>query len=69
MLVRTRELDELDRAFARTHTARLDYETALRRFTALWVYARKIRPDFPTFELKDLEADVELARVLNARPG
>jgi hypothetical protein len=41
----------------------------LRRFTALWVYARKIRPDFPTFELKDLEADVELARVLNARPG
>jgi hypothetical protein len=58
-------LEEFEREFAATHLARLSYTDALGIFTALWRHARRLNPDFPARWEDDIEADVELARVLN----
>jgi hypothetical protein len=65
------ELKALELHYARHVTDRLTYHEALARFTALWVYARRVNPDFPTSWESDIAADIELARVLNglARPS
>jgi hypothetical protein len=62
------ELTELEQRHAREVSGRLTYREALSRFTALWVYARRVNPDFPAAWQDDIAADIELARVLNAHP-
>lgn len=61
------ELDALHRSHVRTYVAPLDYRSALVRFVRLWAYARKVRPDFTEDWVTDVQADIELARVLNDR--
>jgi hypothetical protein len=59
------ELRALELRRAREVGDRLTYHEALTRFTALWVYARRVNPDFPVAWQDDIAADIELARVLN----
>ena len=68
MIHRTEELDALDRRYVRTYVAPLDYRSALARFARLWAYARKLHPGFTDTWVADVQADIELARVLNGRP-
>ncbi|MBI4545883.1 MAG: hypothetical protein HY703_11855 [Gemmatimonadetes bacterium] len=68
MLRHTEELADVDRRYARQVLAGLDYRAALAHFTALWMEARRLNPEFPTAWLRALDADLELARVLNGLP-
>lgn len=61
-------LDELEARYQREAFRDLSYEDALRRFTALWVWAREIDPEFGTDWRNDLEPDLSIARVLNDLP-
>jgi hypothetical protein len=56
------------KALALRHTRELGsltYREALARFTALWVYAQRVSPDFSLPWQDDVAPDLELARVLN----
>jgi hypothetical protein len=61
------ELEALDRRHAR-EAGELTYVEALARFTALWVYAGRVSPDFRASWQDDIASDLELARVLNGLP-
>lgn len=65
MLHPTKELAALDRRHAEKVLGRLTYGEALAQFTALWEHARKLNADFPAAWHGDIDADLELARVLN----
>jgi hypothetical protein len=69
MLRRTEELDEFERRYARDVLGRLTYAEALSHMAALWAEAKHLDPDFPAAWLHDLDADLELARVLNGLPA
>jgi hypothetical protein len=62
----SRQLEDFDRWYAASELARLSYSDALANFSGLWRYARQINEDFPTCWKEDIEADIELARVLNS---
>jgi hypothetical protein len=62
-------LQEFERWYASTVLARRSYDDALAVFAALWRYARQIDPVFPRDWEVDVEADIELARVLNGLPA
>jgi len=68
MIRRTEELDALDREYVRVYIGPLDYRSTLSRFAQWWRYARKLNPGFTDAWIDDVQADIELARVLNARP-
>jgi hypothetical protein len=59
------EVTELELRHTREVSGLLTYREAVARFTALWVYARRVNPDFQTPWEIDVAADIELARVLN----
>jgi hypothetical protein len=58
----------LEREYARGRGA-LTYAEALAAYTALWEHARALNPDFPGSWTNDIDADLELARVLNGFPS
>lgn len=68
MIVSFELLDELEARYQREAYAGLSYEDALRRFIALWVWAREINPEFGADWREDVEADLSLARILNDLP-
>lgn len=65
MIRSSKRLEEFEREYAATHRVHLSYHHALGIFTALWRHARQINPGFPGPWEDDIEADIELARVLN----
>ncbi|HEX9727892.1 MAG TPA: hypothetical protein VGA37_05265 [Gemmatimonadales bacterium] len=67
MVRSTAELDRLEATLAREAES-LDYGEALRRYAALWAYARALRPSIGDDWLDDLEPDLAVARVLNGLP-
>jgi hypothetical protein len=46
----------------------LPFDRALAIFTALWVEARQLHPDFPGPWQEDIEPDLAIARALNDLP-
>jgi hypothetical protein len=68
MIGDAQRLADFERWYARSRVDRLTYEDALAIFVGLWRHARLLNPDFPGNWREDIEADIELARVLNARP-
>lgn len=68
MIRLTEELSELERRYAREIIGGLSYQEALARFTALWVEAHKLNPDFPGNWREDLDADLAVARAVNGLP-
>jgi hypothetical protein len=68
-LIRSSErLQEFERWYASTQLAQRSYQEALAVYAALWKHARALNPDFPSDWERDVEADIELARVLNGLP-
>jgi hypothetical protein len=61
-------LEDFERWYASTHLSRRSYLEALAVFAGLWRHARLLNPDFPGDWEADIEADIELARVLNGLP-
>lgn len=68
MIRSTDRLRELDRRYASTVVAQRTYEEALAIFSGLWVHARRLNPTIADDWAHDIEADIELARVLNGLP-
>lgn len=65
----TDEIAAIERRHARETLTGMSYREALDRFVALWIYARKLNPDFPGDWEEDIQADLTLARVLNGLPA
>lgn len=61
----TQRLQQFERWYTTTRVAPRSYAEALVVFTALWQHARQVSPEFPTDWREDVQADIELARVLN----
>ena len=68
MIRRTRELEKLEADFTRERLGPMTYQEALAIFTAMWVEARALNPDFPHDWRADVEPDIALARALNGLP-
>ena len=68
MIERSGLLEDLERRYERETFAGMSYETALRRFAALWAEARALGFDGRDDWLSDLEPDLLIARTLNALP-
>jgi hypothetical protein len=66
MLRPSPKLDEIDRRHARERLAERSYAEALAVFAALWREAVALDPGFPGPWRDDLEADLAIARALNA---
>ena len=65
MIRATDRLESFERRYAAQRARSHGYREALAMFRALWSEAAALNPDFPSDWRKDVEADVELARVLN----
>jgi hypothetical protein len=66
-LIRSSEqLEDFDRWYAATKLSGLSYRDALAIFAAMWRHAALLNEDFPGPWEDDIQADIELARVLNA---
>lgn len=63
------DLAAVDRRYAREILAQATYQEALAHFRALWEHALKLNPAFPASGVEDLDADIELARVLKGLPS
>ncbi len=68
MINESQRLREIEQRYASTVLAGRSYEEALAVFTALWRHARRIQPEFPGDWREDVQADIEMARVLNGLP-
>lgn len=68
MIRRPKRLEELERRYQRDAFQDVTYEEALRIFTALWMEARELNPDFGLDWREDLEADLAVARAVNGLP-
>jgi hypothetical protein len=68
MIRSTDRLREIDRHHTSTVVARRTYAEALAIFSGMWAHARQLNPTFPDDWAHDVEADIELARVLNGLP-
>jgi hypothetical protein len=60
------QLEDFDRWYAATKLSGLSYRDALAIFAAMWRHAALLNEDFPAPWEDDIQADIELARVLNA---
>jgi hypothetical protein len=69
MIRRTRQLREFERWYASTHVASRSYQDSLSVFAGLWRHARHVNPYFVADWQHDVQADIELARVLNGLPN
>lgn len=69
MIRHTEKLAQFERWYSATHLASRSFDEALVIFAALWDEARQLRPEMPTDWREDVQADIELARVLNGIPG
>ena len=69
MIKPSEKLKELEESYEAETYGTMSYEEALRRFTALWVEARKLNPDFAEDWEDDIESDLAIARVLNGLPS
>jgi hypothetical protein len=61
-------LREFERWYTSSHLAGRSYHDSLAIFAAMWRYAREMNQSFPGDWERDIEADIELARVLNGLP-
>lgn len=61
-------LRAFERWYSEHRTATRTYSEALAIYTALWMHARQLNPDFPSDWETDIAVDIELARVLNGLP-
>jgi len=61
------ELDRLESELAREAEG-LGYVEALKRFAALWAYARELKPAMGDDWLDDLAPDLAVARAVNGLP-
>jgi hypothetical protein len=68
MLRRPERLDQIDRRHEREVYHGLTFEEALERFAALWVHARRLRPDLGSDWRDDLDSDIAIARAVNGLP-
>ena len=68
MLRPSRALDELDTAAAAAVVHRRTWHEALDIVLQLWDEARLLNPDVGATWADDIEADLAVARTLNARP-
>ncbi|MGH9222269.1 MAG: hypothetical protein ACRD2W_00345 [Acidimicrobiales bacterium] len=68
MIRSSKRLEELEERYQREAFRDLTFEEALRRFTALYLEARKLNPDFGADWREDLEADLAVARAVNGLP-
>ncbi len=68
MLRSSKKLEDLDAHYQREAFRDLTFAEALRRFTALYVEARELNPDFGANWREDLEADLAVARAVNGLP-
>ena len=59
----------MEREYTKRYVARRSYHEALTIYTALWRHARLLNRDFPADWRHDVEADIELARVLHGLPS
>ncbi len=62
-------LEEFERQYIAMRTARLSYMEALALFAGSWRHALALNPRLGEDWLEDVQADIELARVLNGIPG
>ena len=68
-MIRSSELlEDFERCYGREAFRGLTYAEALARFTALWVHARALNPDFGSDWREDVEADIAVARAVNGLP-
>ncbi len=65
MINASQRLREFERRYASTVVDARSYQEALGIFTALWQHASRLQPAFPGDWREDVQADIELARVLN----
>ena len=65
MIRATERLEAFERQHAIERAEATGYQEALAIFRALWAEAVALNEDFPGDWRNDVEADVELARVLN----
>lgn len=68
MIVRTAELDALERRWERDAFREMDFSTALARFAALWAEALTLGADPLADWRDDIEADLAVARAVNGLP-
>ena len=68
MVTGTEQLERLEAELARTAYANLSYAEALARYSALWAYARTVRPSADADWLEDLAPDLAVARAVNGLP-
>ncbi|MGH7572934.1 MAG: hypothetical protein ACREMK_13990 [Gemmatimonadota bacterium] len=68
MIRSSKRLEELEKPYQREAFRDLTFEEALRRFTALYLEARELNPDFGADWREDLEADLAVARAVNGLP-
>ena len=61
-------LNALEDADRRSTLRLMTYYEALDRYQALWDEARLLNPHIGATWLEDVQCDIEVARVLNARP-
>jgi hypothetical protein len=69
MIQNSEELQRFEREYVRRRYAHMTYAEALHIFAQLWQHAKLVNPDFTNNWYEDVEADLELARVLNGRTG
>jgi hypothetical protein len=65
----TEKLAQFERWYSATHVASRSFDDALAIFAALWDEACQLAPQMPTDWREDIQADIELARVLNGLDG
>ncbi|MDP2956357.1 MAG: hypothetical protein Q8N53_08040 [Longimicrobiales bacterium] len=68
MIRSTPELASFERRYARERGRDATYAGALEVFTALWVEAAALNPDFRADWREDIEPDLAIARALNELP-
>ncbi|MGH7630323.1 MAG: hypothetical protein ACREOF_13270 [Gemmatimonadales bacterium] len=68
MINPSRALHEFEARYGRDAYRELTYEQALAIFTALWVEARALNPDWPNDWEHDIEPDLAIARAVNGLP-
>ena len=68
MLNPSERLRELEASYEAEAYGTMGYHEALQRFTALWVEAQKLNPDFAEDWEEDIKSDLAIARALNGLP-
>lgn len=69
MLRSSDRIRKIEATWSRSVYSSMDYPEALTRFTALWNQARLLNPGMGQSWEEDIEADINLARILNGLPS